>query len=332
MASLHLVYDTECIPSSTQKGLPMKHYIGIDIGGTAIKAGIIRQDGEVRIRWQEDVAMDETRSFSEGIWKIAGSAKDYADQKGIALSGIGVSSAGQINVRNGKVIGACGNIPDWIGTPLKGKLEEMLGLPTEAANDANCALLAECWLGSGAGYQHVVAYTIGTGVGGGILIDGKLLSGRDGIAGELGHMILRQGGEACSCGNHGCFERYGSMRALIRKAEEASGRSDLDGKIIFAEAEAGNEIFATCIEEFINLHADAVTGLVHLFNPEIVIIGGGVSAQGERLIAPLREKVRQRAMPAFAAGLIITTAKLGNDAGMIGAVKNFIEIKERDRL
>lgn len=304
----------------------MKYYMGIDIGGTSVKAGIIDRDGQVIYKTLVHTPpLDSGLAFTDNIWATAEKVKQVADEKGLVLSGIGVSSAGQIDSQSGEVIGACGNIDNWIGTKLKATLEEMFGLPTVAANDANCALLAECWLGNGAGHQHVVAYTIGTGIGGGILVDGKLLGGKRGIAGEIGHMIIHTNGELCSCGNHGCFEKYGSMRNFVRHVENQTEQTGLNGKLIFSRAEQGDEAFQRYIDEFLDLHADAITGFVHLFNPEAVIIGGGISAQGENVMKPLREKVLKRIMPAFAEGLILTTAKLSNDAGMIGAVKNLLD-------
>lgn len=305
----------------------MKYYMGIDIGGTAIKAGIIDENGKVLYRCLTNTPpLGSSAGFADNIWTTAEKVKEEAEKMQLTLSGIGVSSAGQINTGNGVVIGACANIDNWIGTPIKDTLEKQFSLPVTVANDANCALLAECWLGNGKGYRHVVAYTIGTGVGGGILVDGKLLSGRDGIAGELGHSILFAGGEECTCGNHGCFEKYGSARAFVNKVKTSTGRSDLNGKIIFDEAQAGSKEMQQYIDEFLEIHANAITGFVHLFNPEIIIIGGGISAQGEILMAPLREKVLKKVMPAFGKDLIITTALLGNDAGMIGAVKNFMDL------
>ena len=306
----------------------MKKYIGIDIGGTTIKAGIVNEQGQILYKMVEQSNINNYQvPLINVIKKIAKKITSYAADNDIDIEGIGVSAAGQIDNKNGVVIGDCGNIPGWKGTHLKAEIEKVTNLDVIVENDANCAALAEHWVGSGKGFKNMIAYTIGTGIGGGIILEDKIFFGSIGIAGEIGHIVLKKGGRQCTCGNKGCFEQYGSMTALIREVRKVAGNqfTEINGKIIFEEAKKGNKEIVKCIDSFLDYNAAGIVTLLHIFNPQAIIIGGGVSQQGRIIIKPLIEKVRAKAMPAFFKDVVITTAKLSNDAGMIGAVKNFME-------
>jgi len=171
----------------------------------------------------------------------------------------------------------------------------------------------------------VLMITLGTGVGGGIVIGGKIFGGTRGIAGELGHFTLYQDGVPCPCGKKGCYESYAATTALVRRAKEATGEAELNGRIIFERAHRGDSVMLGVLDSWIDDIAAGITGLVHIFNPQMVLIGGGVSAQEELLIRPLREKVLATAMPRFGEGLQVESATLANDAGLIGAAKFFMD-------
>ena len=241
-------------------------YLGVDIGGTAVKLGLVDETGRVLRRAE--------RSVSFGGYKtpildtVQRAIRDFLAEDAPELAGIGVSATGQIDSRRGVVAGTCGNFPGWIGVAIKGTLERAFGLPVTVANDANCMLLGEVWAGAARGYTDVVGVTLGTGVGGGILNGGRLLEGARGLGGEL-------------------------------------------------------------LNHWINEIAQGLAGLVHIFNPQLILIGGGVSAQQALLIDPLAEKVRASVMPAFAEGLEVKAAALQNDAGLVGAVYYFREMHER---
>lgn len=312
-----------------------KVYAAIDIGGTAIKAGIVTQQAAI-LEWFEQPANLNGYQipFVQAIAKAAQKLNQLAQTKHYQLQAVGVSATGQINGQTGKVIGSCGNIPGWIGTDLRAMMEGIFGLPTMVENDANCALLGEHWNGAGIGHQDIIAYTIGTGIGGGILSNGQLLTGARGIGGELGHMIIIGNGRPCTCGNQGCFEQYGSMTALIREAQKATGLQNLNGLKLFQmlDEQLGNEMGATLqrlIDQFLDYQVMALTGLVHIFNPSLIIVGGGISHQGEKIIAPLRKRLKRAVMPRFGEQLEVLPAKLGNQAGMIGAVRAAITQSQR---
>jgi len=188
--------------------------------------------------------------------------------------------------------------------------------------------LGEVWVGGAQGYTDVIGVTLGTGVGGGILTGGRLLEGARGLGGELGHYRTHAlDGVDCTCGAKGCWERYAATTALVRAAQEKNP-AWTDGRAIFAAAEAGNPEVLALLDTWTDEIAQGLAGMVHIFNPQLILIGGGVSAQQKLLIAPIAAKVKASVMPAFAEGLEVRAAQLHNDAGMVGAVYYFRQTME----
>ena len=289
----------------------MKQYFGIDIGGTAVKLSIVDETGKVLCKGEQSVNFDGYQT--PVLDTVRKAAKEFLTAQTIpveSLSGIGVSATGQIDSRKGIVAGTCGNFPNYIGSPIKAALEQDFGLPVTVANDANCMTLGEVWVGGAQGYTDVIGVTLGTGVGGGILTGGRLLEGARGLGGELGHYRTHAlDGIPCTCGATGCWERYAATTAL-------------------AAAEAGNPEVLALLDAWTDEIAQGLAGMVHIFNPQLILIGGGVSAQQKLLIAPIAAKVKAAVMPAFAQGLEIRAAQLHNDAGMVGAVYYFRQTME----
>ena len=304
-----------------------KMYLGVDIGGTAVKLGLVDENGQVVSRAERSVSFDGYKTPI--LDTVTAAIRDFiAPHDAPALAGIGVSATGQIDSRRGVVAGTCGNFPGWIGVDIKGTLEREFGLPVTVANDANCMLLGEVWAGAAKGYTDVIGVTLGTGVGGGILTGGRLLEGARGLGGELGHYRTHAlDGVDCTCGAKGCWERYAATTALVRAAQEENPAWK-DGRAIFAAAEAGNETVLALLDAWTDEIAQGLAGMVHIFNPQLILIGGGVSAQQKLLIEPIAAKVRASVMPAFAEGLEIRAAQLHNDAGMVGAVYYFRQTME----
>ena len=302
----------------------MKQYFGIDIGGTAVKLGIVDETGRVLLKGEESVSFDGYQT--PVLTTVRKAAKEFLTTNSIpveSLAGIGVSATGQIDSRKGIVAGTCGNFPNYIGSPIKAVLEEDFGLPVTVANDANCMTLGEVWVGGAKGYTDVIGVTLGTGVGGGILTGGRLLEGARGLGGELGHFRTHAlDGVLCTCGASGCWERYAATTALVRGAQPRNPKWK-DGRAIFESAHAGDPTILALLDDWTDEIAQGLAGMVHIFNPQLILIGGGVSAQQELLIDPLAKKVRASVMPAFAEGLEIRAAQLHNDAGMVGAVYYF---------
>ena len=301
-----------------------KTYLGVDIGGTAVKLGLVEESGHVLCRTERSVSFD---GYKTPIMDTVQAAirEFLGGHDAPQLAGIGVSATGQIDSRRGVVAGTCGNFPGWIGVDIKGTLERAFGLPVTVANDANCMLLGEVWAGAARGYTDIIGVTLGTGVGGGILTGGRLLEGARGLGGELGHFRLHAlDGVACTCGAIGCYERYAATTALVRGAQRM-GLDAPDGRAIFEAAAAGDARTLAVLNHWVNEIAQGLAGLVHIFNPQLILVGGGVSAQQELLIDPLAAQVRKAVMPAFAQGLELKAAALQNDAGLVGAVYYFKE-------
>ena len=307
-----------------------KLYLGIDIGGTEVKFGIMDAEGSVISTGKASVSFDGYDTpIIETVKRetILFLQNELGIQEKIAA--VGVSATGQIDMERGIVSGAAGHIKNWEGTEIKNELETLLRLPVCVGNDANCAALGEYWIGAARGKRNVIALTIGTGVGGGIIVGGNLLLGARGIAGEVGHIVIKGEGEVCSCGNRGCLERYGSTTALIRNVENKIEKGtipafekQINGKAIFERIEMGkaNEELVNTVHQWIGYIADGIVSLVHIFNPDIVLIGGGVSKQEKNFIEPLRTMVLSKIMPSYREGLSIEKAVLGNDAGFAGAI------------
>ena len=297
--------------------------LSIDIGGTAVKMGLVDHAGAIHARQEASVCFDHYQTPI--LTTVIREAQAFLARESAQIEGIGVSATGQVDDRAGAVIGTNGKIPHYEGAQIKRDMEAAFGVPVFALNDANAAALGECFAGRAKGVQNVLMVTLGTGVGGGIVLGGKIFGGTRGIAGELGHFTLYQDGPRCPCGKRGCFESYAATTALVRRAKEATGEADMNGRIVFSRAADGDQAMLAVLSAWIDDIAAGISGLVHIFNPQMVLIGGGVSAQEALLIAPLRERVLRSVMPRFAECLQLEAATLGNDAGMIGAARFYLD-------
>ena len=302
--------------------------LSIDIGGTAVKMGLVDHDGAIHARHEASVCFDHYQTPI--LTTVIREAQAFLAREGAQIEGIGVSATGQVDDRAGAVIGTNGKIPNYEGAQIKRDMEAVFGVPVFALNDANAAALGECFAGRAKGVSNVLMVTLGTGVGGGIVLGGKIFGGTRGIAGELGHFTLDRNGPLCPCGKRGCYESYAATTALVRRAKEATGEEDMNGRIVFSRAADGDETMLAVLSAWIDDVAEGISGLVHIFNPQMVLIGGGVSAQEALLIAPLRERVMRSVMPRFGECLRLEAATLGNDAGMIGAAKFYLDCVQQE--
>ncbi|MBQ7466281.1 MAG: ROK family protein, partial [Oscillospiraceae bacterium] len=271
--------------------------IGIDLGGTNIAAGII--DDNYQLISQTSLPTGAFRPWQEMVADL-GNAVDMAlQQAGLTAAecaSIGIGSPGTCDSERG-VVARAYNL-GWFEVPVCETLHERFGIPVRLSNDANCAALAEVVAGAAKGRKNVVMVTLGTGVGGGIIIDGKIYAGMRSAGAELGHTVLVMDGEPCSCGRNGCWEAYASMTALIRQATRAAeahpdsllARQDtLDGVSIFRCIDAGDETAKAVVDRWCEYVAAGLTDLVNALAPEMILLGGGVCRQGERILAPMRE-------------------------------------------
>lgn len=298
--------------------------LGIDIGGTAVKLGVVEaQSGNLLC--QEEHAVDFDGYQTPILTTVVQRTEALLAGMETKPAGIGISATGQVEVEQGCVAGTCGNLPGWEDVPLKAVFEERFSLPVAVMNDANCALLGEHWMGGARDVRNAVMVTLGTGVGGGVLAEGEILTGSRGFAGELGHMLYCAGGLPCTCGNRGCWEQYASVTALLREARKHTGAQALNGVTFFERVREGDANMATVLQPWIQSVAVGLIGLVHLFNPQLVLLGGGISAQDRHFITPLREQVMAGVMPRYREGLCLETARLGNMAGVVGAVRQWLK-------
>lgn len=318
----------------------MKKYLGIDIGGTAVKTGLVYADGRITVK--KTYSVDFDRYETPILTTVLKSTDSFLAEQHMAegdLSGIGISATGQIDTVSGYVAGTAGHIKNWSGVRIRDAFLKKYNIPVTVLNDADCAAIGEYKLGAAQGVPNAVILTIGTGIGGGIFVNSRILLGAHGLAGEIGHFTIQCEGEKCTCGNTGCYEHYASTAALVRmvKAAVQEGKiswvcnEEINGKTVFLHCDEQPEL-KKIIEKWISYVAEGITTLVHIFNPEKVIIGGGICREQEKFIIPLKQKVLSEIMPAFADGLEIIPAKLANDAGMVGAVLYNIDREKNDNL
>ena len=297
--------------------------LGVDVGGTAVKAGIVTPDGGIRsfAEFPVDYANAGNPLFEATLSAVRRYIREYGD----SVRGVGISATGQVDADAGKVIGAEDNNSAYIGTDYRGAVERECGLPAEVLNDADAALLGECAFGAAKGYRDALLVTLGTGVGGAFTVNGRPFLGRRGIAGEFGHTTLYQGGPVCVCGKRGCYQHYASATSLVRRAREATGREIPNAREVFRLlAEEPSGALSRAFDAWVEDIAAGLSSYVHILNPEIVLVGGGVSEQ-PALLAALREKLRSCLMPRFGEELVIKKAALGNRAGMMGAVRFLLD-------
>lgn len=287
--------------------------VGIDIGGTMIKYGLLSLEGQ--ILESGEVATEASKGVEVLFGKLCDIVEKYSHEE---IGGIAVSGTGQIDGSIGKVIGGNEIIPGWIGTNLVEKLEKKFNLPAVLENDVNCAALGEKWLGAGKGQDNFVCLTIGTGIGGGIVLNGDIFRGDTCVAGEFGHIQVVKDGVQCLCGKKGCYERYASATALLRMAKERTGL-DLNGKEIFDREKAGEPVFVQLIKDWVDYFTDGLSTIIYIFNPPLVVIGGGVTKQGDYLLDKINESLENKLGINYKKNLCIKFAELGNNAGMLGA-------------
>ena len=309
----------------------IRYCIGVDLGGTNIAIGLVRLDTKSIVR-QFSLKTKAPRSCESISRDILDVSRKLCQKAGIGfhlIEWIGIATPGI--VKDGVVITAYNLY--WNNVELGRILSEVSKKPTYVANDANAAAYAEAKWGTGQGARALVAFTLGTGVGGGIVIDGKIWEGVNGFAAEMGHTVLVPGGRSCVCGKRGCLEAYCSAPAFVKETKRIMGLypesimweqtgGDLDlvrGRTAFIAAEAGDKYAKLVIDSFIDSLAVAVENVINIFQPDVVSIGGGMSREGEAILAPLRERVLHKTFGIDGMRTKIVAAEFKNDAGIIGA-------------
>ncbi|MDD3204748.1 MAG: ROK family protein [Lachnospiraceae bacterium] len=307
--------------------------VGIDLGGTNIKAGIVNEKYEIII--QDSIPTKVERPYQEIIKDMAELVQSLVRNAKIReddIEGIGIGSPGTVDAETGVVVYS--NNFDWENIPLVKELHKYINFPIAVSNDANCAALGEVKAGAAKDAANVVLLTLGTGVGGGVVVNGKIFEGGHAGGAELGHTMLVRGGELCTCGRKGCLEAYASATALIRQTKEAAknnpdskilefcnhDENQINGKTVFDAALENDETAKKVVQDYIEYLGDGIVDFVNIFRPDKVLLSGGVCNQGTVLTNPLNVYVQKYCF-AGSKGVIptVTCATLGNSAGIIGA-------------
>ncbi len=307
-------------------------YIGIDLGGTNIAAGLV--DGDGKLIDKVSIPTDSSkgnRAVLDGLLLVCDKLVEKTNVDNSKILGIGIGVPGMMDVETGEVI-FCPNIPvEHVN--ITNELAEKWKIPVRINNDANCAALGEAYAGGAKDATNAIFITLGTGVGGGIIIDKKVYSGFNGAAGEVGHIVISLDGRKCGCGRNGCWEAYASATGLIKTTKEimledknsvmwelVNGNiDDVGGRTAFDASRKGDASGQKAVDLYIKHLAAGVIDLINIFQPEILCVGGGISNEGDYLLVPLQKLVDEARYTRDVPQTVIKRAELGNDAGIIGA-------------
>ncbi len=314
----------------------MRYVIGVDIGGTNLVVGTVAEDGSEILGLVSEPTLAERGADAvlERIAKLVRSS--VAAAAGNSAAGVGIGAPGPLDTARGIVL-LTPNL-GWTNFPLRDRLSNALDLPATLDNDANCAIFGEWWRGAARGANHVVGLTIGTGIGGGIVLDGEIYHGASDIAGELGHMTIDSTGRRCKCGNYGCLEAYASGPAIAARAVEGieagadtslpayvqNDMSKITAQVVYEAAHDGDGYAREVVHDTAKVLGAGVANIINIFNPQVVVICGGVTLAGDQLFVPLRSEVKRRAFKPAANACRIVPGELTGTAGVYGAAAVFM--------
>ncbi len=308
--------------------------IGVDLGATNAKVGLVGTDGRVVCRCALPTEPRQGPKATAG--RICLAVLDLIGRSGLRatdIRGAGIGTPGTVDAERGVLV-FWPNVPSWRGVPVRRLFEQRLELPCVVENDGNAAALAEHWIGVGRGLSSLVLLTLGTGIGGGIVLNGQLWRGGFGAAGEVGHMSIDPSGPACACGGWGCLQAYAGAPAIVRRMREAltegtpsvlAGREgELTAELVHRAALAGDQAAQRNIRETGRYLGVGVSNLMHMLNPQAVVFSGGVTAAGTMLLDPVKEEVARRTLEASRQGVKVAFSAVPTDAGIIGAARRFM--------
>jgi glucokinase len=319
----------------------VRFVLGIDIGGTNLVVGSVSEDGSVLHAMQSEPTHAEAGATAVLDRLVALAERVIAQTRreipGASIIGVGIGAPGPLDTKSGVVL-LTPNL-GWVNMPLRQIIRDRLGLPAMLDNDANCAVLGEWWVGAARGARHAIGITIGTGIGGGLVLDGKLYHGASDVAGEIGHATIDIEGRRCKCGNYGCLEAYASgPNIAVRAVEElvAGASSSLPGMVggdlskitaqtVYEAAHQGDELALEVVNDTAKFLGTGIANLLNVFNPEVVVVCGGVTLAGDHLFVPLRREVARRAFKPAVQACRIVPGELINSAGVYGAARVFLE-------
>jgi glucokinase len=315
----------------------VRYVVGIDIGGTNVVAGAVAEDGSELLGLVSEPTFAEQGADAvlERILKLARSS--IAAVRGKTVAGVGIGAPGPLDTARGVVL-LTPNL-GWTNFPLRDRVTNGLNLPATLDNDANCAIFGEWWRGAARGAEHVVGLTIGTGIGGGIVLGGEIYHGASDIAGEIGHMTIDSTGRRCKCGNYGCLEAYASGPAIAARAVEGieagaettlpeyvkGDLRQITAQVVYEAAHDGDDYALEVVKDTARFLGAGVANIINIFNPQLVVICGGVTLAGDRLFVPLRAEVKRRAFKPAVDVCRIVPGELAGTAGVYGAAAVFIK-------
>jgi glucokinase len=320
-----------------------RYIIGVDLGGTNIVVGALSADGAQQfgmhsIPTRADLGADAVvERMVQLVERVAAETLAATGARRSQILGVGIGSPGPLSRATGVVI-FTPNL-GWSNFPLRDRIADAVQLPATLDNDANCATLGEWWLGAARGAQHVVGLTIGTGIGGGLILDGRLFHGVGDVAGEIGHTTIDANGRRCGCGNYGCLEAYASGPAIAERAREAlaggepsampaavgGDLSRLTAATVYDAAQHGDRLAQEVVRETARILGIGIANLLNIFNPDVVVLAGGVTQAGDQLFEPMRAEVRRRAFKPAVDACRIVPGELQGNAGVVGAVATFAQ-------
>jgi glucokinase len=319
----------------------VRFVLGIDIGGTNLVVGSVAEDGSriVAVASEATHAEAGAKDVLERLVNLADRAiaTTRKDVPGAEILGVGVGAPGPLDTKRGIVL-LTPNL-GWVNLPLRQIIHDRIGLPAALDNDANCAVLGEWWVGAARGARHAIGITIGTGIGGGLILDGKLYHGASDVAGEIGHTTIDTEGRRCKCGNYGCLEAYASgpniaLRAVEEIEAGAVSRlptlvggdlSKITAQTVYQAAQDGDELALEVVNDTARFLGVGIGNLLNVFNPEVVVVCGGVTLAGDHLFVPLRRETARRAFKPAVAACRIVPGELAGTAGVYGAAKAFLD-------
>jgi glucokinase len=319
----------------------VRFVLGIDIGGTNLVVGSVAEDGsELRALGSEPTHAEAgQRDVLDRLITLAQRTIEQTRRElpGVEILGVGVGAPGPLDTKSGIVL-LTPNL-GWVNLPLRQIIHERLGLPAELDNDANCAVLGEWWMGAARGTRNAIGITIGTGIGGGIIVDGKLFHGASDCAGEIGHTTIDTEGRRCKCGNYGCLEAYASgPNIALRAVEEIKAGAvsrlasyvggdlaQVTAQTVYQAAHDGDDLALEVVNDTAKFLGTGIANLLNIFNPEVVVVCGGVTLAGDHLFVPLRREVARRAFKPAVDVCRIVPCELTGTAGVYGAAKVFLD-------
>lgn len=306
----------------------MRYAVGIDLGGTFMKGAVVSDEGVIAVK--DEIATKAENGPHDVLLRMEAFVRDLAQRAGLTVSqleGVGLGIPGFIDDATGVAVEVVNM--GWRDVSVRPVLAEHLAIPVFMDNDANVAALGEAWVGAGRGQTSALCVTLGTGVGGGIVLDGRVLRGANTMAGEIGHIVMEPDGAQCNCGNRGCLETISSATGVVRLARQAiadGAKTSLEdagftAADVFAAAAQGDEAAARALAHAIETLGRGLAVGANLLNPQVIVVGGGMSKAGDALFRPLGEAFSHYVLPRVAEAVVLEPAVLGNEAGVVGAAK-----------